>query len=154
MSKKNETAPEATAQQEQAAATAAKGQEQEQIQGVAQEQQPGPEKGQGQDAEQAAPTKAEIQQALTEAAAALNKLCRICRANGTPIIFPIQVIGLFRFGDGQSAEPFQPQTIEDPAPRAIDPAPSTFIQKPASPKAKRVSADHGLGGHHSGVIDI
>lgn len=115
MSKETKAAPAETAQQTAPAA------EQEQIQQAAQEEtQEGAQEGAQEAAPGAepaakkkqAPLAARLQAAQERAADALNELCSLMRNEvGRPVIFPIQVLQVFKFVDDPAA-PFQPAQIE------------------------------------------
>lgn len=119
MSKETKAAPAETAQQTAPAA------EQEQIQQAAQEgAQEETQEGAQEGAQEAAPgaepaakkkqapLAARLQAAQERAADALNELCSLMRNEvGRPVIFPIQVLQVFKFVDDPAA-PFQPAQIE------------------------------------------
>ncbi len=143
MSKETKAAPAETAQQTAPAA------EQEQIQEAAKETLT-QEGTQEETQEQAQET---LQEALKGAAAGLNKVCAILREQGAPVIFPAQILSLFKFGDSDEAGPFQPQAIESREREAFQ----VQAVRPEQPnrkaeKPKQLSIDPSL--HANKVINV
>lgn len=150
MSKETKAAPAETAQQTAPAA------EQEQIQQAAQEgAQEETQEGAQEGAQEAAPgaepaakkkqatLAARLQAAQERAADALNELCSLMRNEvGRPILFPVQVLQVFKFVDDPAA-PFQPAQIElEREPFLPQPIAGVVPHEVKGPQ--QISTDHSL----------
>ena len=159
MSKETKAAPAETAQQTAPAA------EQEQIQQAAQEgAQEETQEGAQEGAQEAAPgaepaakkkqapLAARLQAAQERAADALNELCSLMRNEvGRPILFPVQVLQVFKFVDDPAApfqpaqielerEPFQPQPIAGVVPHEVKPPQQISTDPSLAKKAHNIQA--------------
>ena len=150
MSKETKAAPAETAQQTAPAA------EQEQIQQAAQEgAQEETQEGAQEGAQEAAPgaepaakkkqapLAARLQAAQERAADALNELCSLMRNEvGRPILFPVQVLQVFKFVDDPAA-PFQPAQIELER-EPFQPQPIAGVVPHEVKGPQQISTDHSL----------
>ena len=142
MSKETKAAPAETAQQTAPAA------EQEQIQQAAQEgaQEETQEAAPGAEPaakKKQAPLAARLQAAQERAADALNELCSLMRNEvGRPILFPVQVLQVFKFVDDPAA-PFQPAQIELER-EPFQPQPIAGVVPHEVKGPQQISTDHSL----------
>ena len=146
MSKETKAAPAETAQQTAPAA------EQEQIQQAAQEGAQEETQEETQEAapgaepaakKKQAPLAARLQAAQERAADALNELCSLMRNEvGRPILFPVQVLQVFKFVEDPAA-PFQPAQIELER-EPFQPQPIAGVVPHEVKGPQQISTDHSL----------
>ena len=150
MSKETKAAPAETAQQtapaaeqeqiQQAAQEGAQEETQEGVQEGAQEAAPGAEPA---TKKKQAPLAARLQAAQERAADALNELCSLMRNEvGRPILFPVQVLQVFKFVDDPAA-PFQPAQIELER-EPFQPQPIAGVVPHEVKGPQQISTDHSL----------
>lgn len=150
MSKETKAAPAETAQQtapaaeqeqiQQAAQEGAQEETQEETQEGAQEAAPGAEPAAK---KKQAPLAARLQAAQERAADALNELCSLMRNEvGRPILFPVQVLQVFKFVDDPAA-PFQPAQIELER-EPFQPQPIAGVVPHEVKGPQQISTDHSL----------